>query len=139
MIDLPTLKENIRQAEGFRPYVYSDSLGVPTIGYGFNISRSGPGLPKGVAESWLTGLAVKANADLSSKYSWYPNMSSARCNAVAELFYQLGDARFSSFDKMITALSRSDYKTASAELLNSVYNRQVPQRAARLAAAIANG
>lgn len=139
MIDLSTLKDNLRNAEGYRSYPYTDSQNILTIGYGFNISRSGPGLPKGVAEAWLASLILAADTELTAAYPWYSKMIPARCNAICELFYQLGPDRFASFEKMIAALARSDYRLAHDELLNSVYAKQVPSRANRLAAAIANG
>ena len=34
---MKNLIENIKESEGFVEHVYNDSLGIPTIGYGFAI------------------------------------------------------------------------------------------------------
>lgn len=39
VIDLFFLIENLKTLEGFRPSVYKDATGTPTIGYGFTSSR----------------------------------------------------------------------------------------------------
>ena len=33
-----SLKENIKENEGFKSYVYKDTLGFDTVGYGFKVS-----------------------------------------------------------------------------------------------------
>lgn len=148
-----TLRERIKLAEGPGPMkagrhmAYRDSLGVLTIGFGFNLEA-------GCTPKWLViadGITrAQANALLDLKlaeslrdartFAWFESLTPTRQDAIVEMLYQLGLSRFRGFGRMIAALKAHDYERASLEILNSVWAKvQTPSRAQRIAAAIRTG
>ncbi len=128
--DREQLSADVRQAEGFRPKAYQDSLGVWTVGYGCNLQELT------VTESWasiqMLHKLMEAEDDALS-FPWYAQLDGNQQRAIVELLYNLGGPRFRGFTKMLTALARADYETAANQLEDSLWYRQVgPLRGKRL-------
>lgn len=140
MIEINSLRNDLRSDEGFRPYAYIDTTGNTTVGYGFNIQKGkAVGLPKAVAEFWLSYNIGELNEALIDDYPWFRNMSSARCNVVLEMAYQLGLEGLAKFKHMIACLSNADYKGAARECRNSKAYGQATDRWERHAKALEIG
>lgn len=132
----------IKQNEGFRANVYKDSLGVKTIGYGFNIQDANN-------QAAARKLGVRLNKPLSSKdaetlfkYSItaaedavreidpdYDTRPDSVKKALLDMSYNLGAPRLAEFQDMFDAIKREDYRQASFEINKSLYAIQVPVRA----------
>jgi len=127
------LIESIKKHEGWRDTIYYDSEGVPTIGWGFNLTQP---MPKTVAELWLA-IKIEDHQKELRKFYWYNDLDEIRKDAFLEMHYNLGDARFCGFKKMIKALRNKKYNEAAREMLDSHWAEQVGRRANELAAIVA--
>ena len=128
-----TVADRIRDEEGWRPHVYSDSLGFATIGYGFLIdSRRGEGLPKEVADFWLASEIAKTERSLTDW--WMPFLSQPPDvrDALTEMAFQLGVDGVLGFHTMLAALERGDRASAATAALDSKWHNQTPARAERV-------
>lgn len=123
--------QSIKKHEGFRKRMYEDTVGVPTIGYGFNLEQIE--LPKPVAELWLSFEIEKHQKELE-QYDWYNNLDPVRQDVLLDMHYNLGHKRFMGFKKMIEAIKNKEYEEAARQMLDSKWAGQVGRRATDLAA-----
>ena len=72
-----------------------------------------------------------ANA-LTLKYTWFTSLDEVRRKVCIDMAFNLGLGGFSKFKNMIRALAAKDYQKAAREMENSVWYRQVGDRAKRL-------
>lgn len=124
------LLEQLKDHEGFRKYPYEDSEGILTIGYGWNLEANG--LPKDMCEELLEQKIHDINVQLK-EVEWYNKLSPIRKRVIIDMAYNLGIGGLLEFKKMIQAIKEDDYQTASLEMLDSKWARQVHGRADRLA------
>ncbi|AXH71396.1 lysozyme murein hydrolase [Pelagibacter phage HTVC119P] len=130
------LKERIKQHEGFRRTVYSDSLGFATIGYGHLV------LP---TDNFVEGVeytkeeldkvfdvdfekAVNGAKELIGNDSLLPQAE----EVIIEMCFQLGKTGVSKFKNMWAYLDDGDYVAAGDEMLDSNWYQQTPSRALAL-------
>lgn len=134
-MDDTKLKDMIKSHEGYRPYVYYDSLGFPTGGYGHAFLDRSP-ISHDVALLLFEedfSLAVEDYNKLDLQ------LDSVRRAVVIDMLFNLGLTRFRGFRKTIKALRRGDYDTAAKEMLDSKWAKQVKSRAFRLARMMKTG
>ena len=129
------LKSQIKKHEGYVAYVYKDSLGKRTVGYGHlcvedfwedNKKYDKPYLDKIFEEDFenACGVAIKLIGNI-------PLTQNAE-EVIIEMCFQLG-YRVSGFKKMWEALKKEDYYTASLEMIDSNWHKQTPKRCKTLA------
>ena len=137
--------------EGYKPLVYIDTVGHPTVGIGFNLDRSDARRRLALADAdydkiragsaTLADYQIKilfhndmANA-VSCASSWlsqvWGRMSTDQKSAVADMAFNLGCDGLQKFRNMRAALVRGDYDGAAAEMRNSKWCRQVKTRCDR--------
>lgn len=115
----------IKENEGYRNYIYLDSLGVPTVGYGHAL-HVGSKFPHEVIEALLKYDIERVEKDYASlDFDLIP----VREFAIKDMLYQLGLSKFLKFKKLIHAIRGERWKDAAYEVLDSKYARQVPSRA----------
>lgn len=129
------LIDSIKKNEGFRSSPYTDSLGVPTIGYGTKL-----GISK-IEATWLLEhrleeMITKVDSSLALQKI---ELSSSVKEALYEMAYNLGVHGLFQFKHMMKALKDKDYELASKEALNSKWATQVGVRAIELASIISKG
>ena len=128
---LDELLERLKKNEGFSSTVYDDHLGIPTIGYGFAIKDLE------ITEEWasdkLAELVDEKYQQLISKLDWYADMPPMIQGVILEMVYQMGFTGFCKFKKTIAHFKEKEFKYASEEMLDSLWARQTPPRAKRLA------
>ena len=124
------LIENIKESEGFVEHVYDDSLGIPTIGFGFAIKDLI--LDEDIASEILVRKVEKLAKRVEAKFDWFNEANDDIKEVVIEMCYQLGLGGFSKFKKTISYLESKDYKSASVEMLDSKWATQTPNRAKKL-------
>ena len=128
------LLDTLRSDEGWRPFVYDDTEGFATIGYGFLIdARKGVGLPRPVAEFWLRYAVNERLAELQRLWPAFNDQPTDVQLALGALAYQLGPAGVMGFKRMLAALAAGDRGTAADELLDSKLAKQAPARTERTA------
>lgn len=138
----------IKEHEGYRPQVYVDTVGKPTVGIGLNLKR-------GDAPAIVASAGANYNAILSGKQKltdeqirsifkntlaiayadakkFMPNFDSLPKKlklAILDLSFNMGYTKLSQFIKFKEALLVKDYNAAARELLNSKWATQVGNRA----------
>lgn len=127
MIALQSLKIH----EGYRQFIYLDSVGIETCGFGRNLKDKG--LSEREAEYLLRNDINEAEQDLVKEYNYYPSLSTARKAVLINMVVNLGATKFRGFKKMHNALNNKDYKKASIEMLDSKWSQQVGNRSIQLA------
>lgn len=142
------IKTFITKHEGYRNKVYLDSLGIPTIGIGFNLKRpDAPIILKRLGldynkiltgEQILTDEQVKlifqlclkiAYTDVKNYIPSFDNLPKNIKLALIDLSFNLGYNRLSKFVKTKQHILAGDYKSAGSELMNSKWATQVGDRA----------
>lgn len=118
-------------------WVYKDSLGLPTIGYG-HLVRSGENFSNGLTEAEADALLVKdarnAYNDAKSIYEKYGMSGPESLQQVLwQMVFQMGKSSVLNFRKALEAMGRKDYKTAGREMRDSRWYRQTTSRAEKMA------
>ena len=127
MIDFKTLIESIGVNEGFRGKPYQCSEGVWTIGHGLTWLTEEESL------HILTGRISQLHLKLLDDLDWYKDMPPEIQGVIIEMCFQIGFSGVMKFRKMIANMQDKNWKEASKEMLDSLWAKQTPRRANRLA------
>ena len=130
------LLERIKHHEGFRSKVYKCTEGYDTIGYGFAIKDLE--LDEDISEMILMQKLDNLMTRIGKTFVWWRSADSTVKDVVVEMCYQLGVSGFSKFKKTIDHLENKRYGKASAEMLDSKWAKQTPNRALELSNIIKN-
>ena len=133
---MKSLLEKIKHHEGFVEHVYDDSLGIPTIGYGFAIKDLI--LDEDIAEDILMRKLEKLKRNANARFQWLEDMPQEVQAVILNMCYQLGVTGVSKFRKAISALQEGDWDEAANEMLDSLWARQTPNRATELSDIVRN-
>lgn len=144
--------------EGLRLAVYKDSLGIDTIGIGRNLE--GRGISKeeldwmdipsmdavyehGITEADAMYLAKNDVAivedELCRAHECVAALDAVRQLVVMDMAFNMGVPRLCKFKKMWAAIHEGDFATASVEMLDSRWAKQVKGRATKLSEAMKSG
>tara|TARA_R100000908_G_scaffold65098_1_gene51821 strand:+ start:3596 stop:4042 length:447 start_codon:yes stop_codon:yes gene_type:complete len=136
-----SLKERIKEHEGFRNIVYKDSLGFATIGYGHLVTTE-DNYEEGIEYSIEELEAVFEDdfesacnsAELVADNSDINLDEHPECvkEVLIEMVFQLGVGGVSKFKKFLANLSIKSYHLAADEMLDSRWAKQTPMRAEKL-------
>ena len=133
MIDYTPLLALLKTEEGVRYSAYKDSLGILTIGVGFNIDGDhGGGLDDTEIDFILQHRLEKA-ASAAADYAWFDALSTNRKFVVIDMIYNMGAKTFAQFHGTQHSIAVGDYEGASRGMLASRWSVQVGKRAERLA------
>ena len=122
------LIDDIKEDEGYRGFQYDDHLGNPTIGYGTLLP-----ITEEEAELLLKHRLKKFVKGIMQGKPEVERLPLAARLIILNMAYQMGVGGVLKFKNMWKALENGDYKTASAEMLDSTWATQTPNRANRLA------
>lgn len=135
------LGRDLELDEGRVPYVYADSLGYWTIGVGCLVDKRKGGklLPEEI-DFILANRMKRALAGVIGE-PWYPAVKDdpVRLAAILNMQYQLGSESDEAFVTTFAAVARKDWKSAAAGMRASLWAKQTPARAKRVAATIETG
>lgn len=120
----------IKNDEGFMSHMYRDSRGHLTIGYGFNMETID--LPKDVADIWVKFILESIDIKLSQLLNFWSELNDVRKIVLINMAYNMGMDNLLKFHGMIKMLEKKDYVLAEKEMADSLWNKEVPFRAARL-------
>jgi len=137
----------IKDHEGYRPNVYKDSLGIPTIGIGFNLTRPDARLiAKKVGvnyEDILSGKSALTDEQIKEIFKitltiayndakkWIPNFDSLPKNiklGVLDMSFNMGFTRLNKFVKTKDYILKGEYGNAANEIQKSKWSTQVGKR-----------
>ena len=131
MPDFKALIDRLKINEGFKGTVYKCIQGYDTIGYGFAIKDLV--LTEEEASYLLANRVAKKHLHLSANLDWYDNMPPEVQGIIIEMVYQIGYSGFCKFKKTISHFKNKEFKHAADEMLDSLWAKQTPNRANRLA------
>jgi lysozyme len=121
------LLESIKKHEGFVEHVYDDSLGIPTIGYGFAIKDLV--LEEDLCDEILLRKLRILGKSVMGKFPFFDSLPSDCKTVLMEMCYQLGVTGVSKFKKALKAMEDGDWEKAADEMLDSKWAKQTPNRA----------
>lgn len=134
------IAEQLRRDEGVERSAYKDSLGYLTIGVGRLIDpRKGGGLSDDEIEYLLQNDIKEKEAELKSRVSFYSSLDDARKGVLLNMAFNLGTDGLLKFRNTLKLVESGQYEKASIEMLNSVWAKQVGNRAKRLAKQMLTG
>lgn len=147
-----TALDLIEAHEGLKLFVYKDTDGSDTIGYGFHLDRLTPAqrarliaahgsmdaiYQHGITYAEASLLTSDVVNDLtvwaSRTFPWFRSLFETRQAVIIDMAYELGEGRVGqtgllAFQKFLAAMARGDIPTAIAEMGNSHWAKQVPAR-----------
>lgn len=134
------LKEELGADEGYRTDIYLDHLGYPTVGIGHLILKTDAeyGKPVGtkITEARVTELFMKdietSVSDAKKLFSNFDSCSDNVQRVLVNMMFNLGYTRFSKFKNFKAAIESKNWKQAAIEGADSLWFKQVPNRAKRL-------
>jgi len=132
---LLNLIKSIVEHEGFSPVAYPDPLtkGKPyTFGHGLT------SITEAESIEIVKNRIVSIRAQLSTLYPPYAKLPEDVRDILEEMAYQMGIKGLMAFKNTLIAISNKDYKTASTNMMNSLWAKQTPKRAQTLATRMAN-
>jgi len=130
----------IQLDEGKRNFVYPDTLGYHTIGYGRNIDqRGGRGLSDSEILFLLDNDISAAIFDLIEIFPNWGDIDASRQAALISLHHNLGPIKFRGFHNFIVAVMDNDWDRAADQLVNSKWYGQVGNRGPRLVRIVRTG
>lgn len=150
-MDTESLRRRLSVEEDRRTVCYLDSLGIPTIGVGFNLQRSdarrkllalgydldavlrGEPISEAAVDALLTDSIDEAIAAARQLVDGFDELAPSAQEVLVDMVFNMGPARVRQFHQMLAALEAHDYARAAAEMLDSLWARQVGDRARHLA------
>ncbi len=127
----------IREEEGTSLEVYQDHLGNLTVGVGHKIvPKDKLELGDTISDACCTSLFIydlKRAEDGAAQVYHGASKGSVIFHILTCMVFQMGVAGVLKFKKMLAALKDRDYAGAAKEMLDSLWAKQTPERAQRLA------
>lgn len=128
-------KQMTKDFEGLRLKPYNCTAGKLTIGYGRNLEDIG--ISKAEADMMFERDFARAEADVRRLCKAYDidceHLIEQRFYVLTDMMFNLGYSRLEKFQKLLYALKKGLYDDASKEMLNSLWAKQVGNRAIKLA------
>ena len=139
-MDINKLREQLKIDEGVKYEVYDDHLGYKTFGIGHLITAKdeeyGAIIGTIVSEKRVNAVFdtdVNTYIDEAKKvFGNLEEMPQEAQQVIVNMCFNMGSPRLSQFKKFIKAIHDEDWATASVEMLNSKWAKQVGERANRL-------
>ncbi len=137
MLDFDKLRADLVRDEGVRLKPYRCTAGKLTIGVGRNLDDVG--ITEAEAQHLLGGDMAQVVTGLDRALPWWRGLSEGRQRALANMAFNVGQARLLGFRQMLAALQAGDYAEAARQALDSKWAAQVGQRAQRIAKLLEEG
>lgn len=132
-----SLQDRIARHEGYRQFVYSDSLGHPTVGFGRALDTRG--VSRQEALSLLENDIAAFTKEVQDALPWISTLDATRTGVLIEMAFQLGTDGLLKFHQALGCMSRGDWQGAATQMLASEWARQTPARAQELAEIVRSG
>ena len=144
-MDRDLLLKDLEAEEGYRPLLYDDFngkqvlkgaalIGNPTIGIGWNVAATPISLERArVILGWMVDDKL---GPLNAALPWLAGLPEPVQRAVSNLAYNLGVTGLLKFDTFLSLLKAGQYVAAADDLAQTLWAKQVGNRAARICALI---
>ncbi len=139
-MDLSKLREELKQDEGCIYEIYNDHLGYATFGIGHLITENDPEHGQSLGTEVLEDRVIEAFEfdietvlkDCKILYYDFHSLPEEVQRIIANMMFNMGRTRLSKFRNMKSNIDRRDWNAAADEMVDSVWYRQVTNRANRL-------
>lgn len=122
--------EQLRRDEGFRTHPYDDTKGKLTIGIGRNLNA------KGLTDEEIGHLfgndIRELTIELEGRLPWYQALDDARKGVLQNMAFNMGFSGLEKFPKLLMACAQGDWNAAADEMKDSLWAKEVGERAVRL-------
>lgn len=134
------LLDQLKREEGVVHHAYLDSLGYWTIGVGRLIdARKGGGLRSDEIDYLLNNDITARTYEVMAALPWAATLSEPRQAVLVGMAFQMGTAGLLGFRTSLGHVERGEYGLAAATMLKSLWSRQTPERAKRMAVQMETG
>lgn len=121
-----------------KPFKQGDTLvGKLSIGIGRNLTDIG--ITREEAVVLMASNIAGVVRDLDRNLPWWRQMNDARQNVLANMCFNLGINRLLGFKNTLAMMQAGRYDAAAAGMLDSLWAKQVHERAVRLARRMSTG
>lgn len=127
--------KQLRQDEGSRAQAYQDHLGYWTIGVGrlIDARKQGSGLREVEIEFMLQNDIEDRSRWLAEELPWTATLDDARRGVLLNMSFQLGKTGLLNFKNTLALIRDGRYGDAANAMLQSLWAKQTPNRALRMA------
>jgi lysozyme len=127
---ITNIYSQLRRDEGIRSHPYTDTEGKLTIGVGRNLTD------KGLSQreiDFLLGNDVNEMLEgLQSRLPWFAALDPARQGVILNMAFNMGIAGLDGFPRFLQAVAQGNWETAADEMRDSLWAKEVGERAVRL-------
>lgn len=132
--------EQLTRHEGYRRSAYQDTNGYWTIGIGRMIDKKlNGGLTKEEAQYLLQNDLDRCATELDAKIPWWQTLSTNRRYVLLNMCFNLGISKLLTFKNTLKMVQDGKYDDAAKGMLNSLWAKQVGNRAKELAEQMRKG
>lgn len=137
---IENLTRQLVEEEGEVLYEYKDHLGFSTIGVGRLIDkRKGGGITKEESRYLLMNDINHFTRDVSAALPWFSALDSPRKAVLIGMAFQMGLSGLMKFKNTLAHIKAGRYEKAAEGMLDSLWARQTPERAKRMAKQMKTG
>ncbi|KVT81414.1 lysozyme [Burkholderia ubonensis] len=134
--DAAILKAELTRDEDRRKRIYTDTVGKVSGGIGRNLTDKG--FRDNEIDLMYQNDIAETEAWLDRSLPWWQSLDPVRQRVMMNMAFNM-QAKLLGFRNFLAAAQRRDWNTAAAEMLDSLWARQVGARATRLAAMMRSG
>ncbi|KVH78369.1 lysozyme [Burkholderia ubonensis] len=134
--DAAILKAELTRDEGRRKRIYTDTVDKVSGGIGRNLTDKG--FRDNEIDLMYQNDIAETEAWLDRSLPWWQSLDPVRQRVMMNMAFNM-QAKLLGFRNFLAAAQRRDWNTAAAEMLDSLWARQVGARATRLAAMMRSG
>lgn len=137
IMDREKLIDRLTCAEGYRDMPYTDTTGNTTIGIGHNLTA------KGLTRKQIN-MILEDDIDealdfvYDNFYLWFPCLDDVRQRVITEMVFNIG-SKILQFKIFLGAVATGQYEKAASAMLDSLWAKQVGNRAKKLSAMMLTG
>ncbi len=125
------LREQLMRHEGMRLFPYTDTVGKLTIGVGRNLTDRG--LSKDEVMYLLNNDLALVVEEVQRYIPWSRQLDDARRDVLYNMCFNMGIRKLLGFKNFLSCLRVGAYADAADHMLNSLWAKQVGERAEELA------
>ena len=134
------LIKQLRRDEDEILHAYHDHLGYLTIGVGRLIDkRKGGGITPEESAYLLSNDIDKREAELLRRAPWMASLDPVRFGALLNMAFQMGVDGLLGFTRTLALIEAGQYDLAAHNMLQSLWAKQTPARAKRIAEQVRTG
>lgn len=150
-INLARMEQQLIGEEGLRLKPYKDTEGHWTIGVGYNVDANGipfgmqkdeffeHGITRDQAMILLANGISTAIQEMSKRVPCFDRLDEIRKRVLIDMAFNMGGQKVLTFKNTLICLAQGNYQAAAKAMLDSLWARQVPGRANRLAEMMRTG